>query len=238
MDREESEGEPLTRLTVGAPPEVDPLVDVVALAVAVDVVGVAVAVDVVGLVEVVTLVEVEVEVEIDVDVDGALVEVALTSPDATFGAETESEAVGAWAVVDAVVSTDATLGAETDTEEVLALVCVATVTEVDLTDVVSIGDAAATDTLEMPSTEASTGAANTRASAATQLYAIFLFMRPTTATPKQFVDRPVLGSYPLSHHSFVKMVNAPLRSWGVSQHEGRSQGEGGRWLPRGDLRLA
>jgi hypothetical protein len=185
MDREESEGEPLTRLTVGAPPEVDPLVDVVALAVAVDVVGVAVAVDVVGLVEV----EVEVEVEIDVDVDGALVEVALTSPDATFGAETESEAAGAWAVVDAVVSTDATLGAETDTEEVLALVCVATVTEVDLTDVVSIGDAAATDTLEMPSAEASTGAANTRASAATQLYAIFLFLRPTTATPKQFVDR-------------------------------------------------
>ncbi|HMH46903.1 MAG TPA: hypothetical protein VK538_04235 [Solirubrobacteraceae bacterium] len=182
MDREESEGEPLTRLTVGAPPEVDPLVDVVALAVAVDVVGVAVAVDVVGLVEVVTLVEVEVEI------DGALVEVALTSPDATFGAETESEAAGAWAVVDAVVSTDATLGAETDTEEVLALVCVATVTEVDLTDV-SIGDAAATDTLEMPSAEASTGAANTRASAATQLYAIFLFLRPTTATPKQFVDR-------------------------------------------------
>jgi hypothetical protein len=141
LDREEGVGEPVTRLTVGATPEVDPLVDVVSVAVPVDVVGLAVAVDVVSLVDTV----------VEVDVAGALVEVALTSADASFGAETETDVAGASTVVDAVVSTDATFGAETDREA------------------------------ETSSAPASTGAANMRASAATDMYVLFLFMRPTTA---------------------------------------------------------
>jgi hypothetical protein len=178
-DPEEPDGEPVPGLAAGATPEVDPPVEVVSLAVpvdvglasAVDVVSVDVAVDVVTLVDVVTFVEAVVEAEIEVDADGALVEVALTSTDASFGAETESDAAGASAVMDVVASTDATSGAETDNEEVLALVS---------TD----GDAE-TDTLEIPSARASTGAATTRISAANaQIYALFLFISPTTATPR------------------------------------------------------
>jgi hypothetical protein len=190
LDRGASEDEPVTRLTVGATPEVDPLVEVVSLAVPVDVVGLAVAVDVVILVAAVVVVLGAVDVVIlvdtvvEVDVDGALVEVAPTSADASFGVETETDVAGA---VDAVVSTDATLGAETDTEEVLALVELATSTEVALTEIGS-GEDAETDTPEIPSARASTGAANMRASAATHTYALFLLISrlflpitPTTA---------------------------------------------------------
>lgn len=166
LDREEIEGEPVTRLTVGATPEVDPLVDVV---------GSAVAVDVVILVDTV----------VEVDVDGALVEVALTSADASFGAETETDVAGALTVVDAVVSTDATLGAETDTEA------------------------------ETPSAPASTGAANMTASTATDMYALFLFLKPTTANSQNNSSiRPVLERYPPSHHSFADVGNAPLAERG------------------------
>jgi hypothetical protein len=178
--------------------EVDPLVDVVSFAVPVDVVGLAVAVDVVSLVgpvvvevDVVSLVVAVVVVDllgtvdvvilvdtvVEVDVDGALVEVTLTSPDASFGADTEIDVAGA---VDAVVSTDATLGAERDTEEVLALVGLATATEVDSTEIGS-GEDADTDAPEIPSAGASTGAASMRASVAIHMYALLLFIRPTTA---------------------------------------------------------
>jgi hypothetical protein len=182
LDRGASEGEPVTRLAVGATPEVDPLVEVVGLAVAVDVVSLVAAVVVVlGAVDVVILVDTVVVV----DVDGALVEVAPTSADASFGAETETDVAGAF---DVVASTDATLGAETDTEEVWALVGVATATEVDLTEIGPAGEDAETDTSEIPSARASTGAANMRASAATHMYALFLLISrlfliitPTTA---------------------------------------------------------
>jgi hypothetical protein len=191
LDRGASEEEPVTRLTVGATPEVDPLVEVVSFAVPVDVVGLAVAVDVVSLVAAVVVVlgavddvVILVDTVVEVDVDGALVEVAPTSADASFGAETETDVAGA---LDAVVSTDATLGAETDTEEVLALVELATSTEVALTEIGS-GEDAETDTPEIPSARASTGAANVRTSAATHVYALFLLISrisllitPTTA---------------------------------------------------------
>jgi hypothetical protein len=165
--------------------EVDPLVDVVSLAVPVDVVGLAVAVDVVSLVAAVVVVDslgtvdvvILVETVVEVDVDGALVEVTLTSPDASFGAETETDVAGA---VDTVVSTDATLGAERDTEEVLTLVGLATATEVDLTEIGS-GEDADTDTPEIPSAGASTGAASMRASVATHMYALLLLISPATA---------------------------------------------------------
>jgi hypothetical protein len=183
---------PLGAVALGR--EVDPLVEVVSLAVPVDVVGLAVAVDVVSLVAAVVVVGllgavdvvIFVETVVEVDVDGALVEVAPTSADASFGAETETDVAGA---LDEVVSTDASLGAETDTEEVLALVGVATATEVDLTEIGSGGGDAATDTPETSSARASTGAANEmRASAATHMYALFrlisrlfLLITPTTA---------------------------------------------------------
>jgi hypothetical protein len=179
---------PLGAVALGR--EVDPLVEVVSLAVPVDVVGLAVAVDVVSLVAAVVVVLGAVDVVIlvdtvvEVDVDGALVEVAPTSADASFGAETETDGAGAF---DTVVSTDATLGAETDTDEVLALVELATSTEVALTEICS-GEDAETDTSEIPSARASIGAANMRASAATHMYALFLLISrlflliaPTTA---------------------------------------------------------
>jgi hypothetical protein len=177
-DRGASEGESVTRLTVGATPEADPLVEVVSLAVPVDVVSLVAAVVVVGLLGAIDVV-ILLDTVVEVDVDGALVEVAPTSADASFGAETETDVAGAF---DTVASTDATLGAESDTEEVLELVGVATATEVDSTEIGPAGEDAETDTPEIPSARASTGAANMRASAATHMYALFLLMIPTTAT--------------------------------------------------------
>jgi hypothetical protein len=158
LDREASEGEPVT-----VP------VDVVGLAVVVDVVSLVVAVvvgvDVVSLV-VAVVVEVDVvslvdAVVVEVDDDRGWVGVTLTSADTSFGAETESEAAGAVGVVDTVVPTDATLATVAETGS-------------------GSGDAE-TDTPEIPSARASTGAANMRASVATHMYALFLLIRPTTA---------------------------------------------------------
>jgi hypothetical protein len=141
--------------------------------------------------DVVILVGAVVEVEVEVEVDGAFVALAPTSVDASLGAETESDAAGASAVVDAVASTDATFGAETDTEEVLALVCVDTVTVLASTATGSAGDDAETDTPEIPSALASKGAASARASAAAmsanaaaEMCPMFLFMSPTTVNSR------------------------------------------------------
>jgi hypothetical protein len=170
LDRGASEGEPVT-----VP------FNVVGLAVVVDVVSLAVAVvvevDVVSLVavvvelDVVSLVDAVVAgvdvlslvdaVVVEVDDDRGWVGVALTSADASFGTETESEAAGDVGVVDTVVLTDATL---------------ATVAETG-----SDCDDAETDTPEIPSARASTGPASMRASAATHMYALFLLISPATA---------------------------------------------------------
>jgi hypothetical protein len=140
--------------------EVAPLVDVVSVAVAVDVVSLAV----VGL---------------DVDV------AALTSADASVGAETESEPVGASAVVDVVACTDASSGTEIESDEDWVLVDVATATESAFTETGAVGRDADTDPPEMPRPQASTGVANSTTSAATEMRALFLLNSEATANSQR-----------------------------------------------------